>query len=321
MTFYTRRRRKYKIKNNKTFVNGKKGGADREGIVDLAVNEIKDKTSSLFNITKDAVIDAMGLEKKMTEEEKRAEAEAKAVANNEPSMMSEIGSAVNNTSTSAINNVNEVLASPIVSNSVQESAKETAEITGQLAEKFNEAMDDPEVKKEVEGAIKNASELSDVIIDASEEPIKKATKVAVEAGSDALSVAGTGLAKTILDVAGSVPVVGAVVDGLRAINDISTVGSGVVQASSKVINATSDALIEGIDNVKKGMKELEEKKKMAEQITKRTTNSINQFENPLQTQIPQSQSQSAGSNYRMKTKTRKRLFKNKNKSKRVRFAI
>ena len=58
---------------------------------------------------------------------------------------------------------------------------------------------------------------------------------------------------------------------------------------------------------KKGLKELDEKKKMSQQISNRTTNSINQFENP--------------SVVKGGTKTRRRLFKRKLKSKRVRFAI
>jgi hypothetical protein len=63
--------------------------------------------------------------------------------------------------------------------------------------------------------------------------------------------------------------------------------------------------------VKQGLKELEEKKKMGDQISNRTTKSINNFENPLS-----STTQSAGGR-----KTKRRLFKRKAKSKRVRFAI
>ena len=62
------------------------------------------------------------------------------------------------------------------------------------------------------------------------------------------------------------------------------------------------------ENIEEGLKVLEEKKKLGDEISSRTDKSIKEFEDPVKTQ-------DGG------RKTRRRLFKRKAKSKRVRFAM
>jgi len=107
----------------------------------------------------------------------------------------------------------------------------------------------------------------------------------------------------------AVPGVGAVIEVGKMLNDGTKAASAVVEAGSEAVEAASDAFIETKENVEQGLKELEEKKKLAEQISNRTTKSIDNFENPISTQMVGGR------------KTRRRLFKRKAKSKRVRFAI
>ena len=304
MSKFTKRIHKYK--KNKSL---KKGGStaitpfeERKGILDIASDKVSSATSSLLNKAEDLGLNALGLERKNEE-----------VTNNElknavSNTVSNVTNKVDETSANVLNNINEVLASDAVNNSVQEAAKTTAEISGKLAEHFNDAMNNPEVKEQLEEAIEHAGELGDVIVKSSEEPLKEAVKIGVEAGTDALGAASAGIIKVGTDMMAAVPGVGAVIEVGKMLNDGSKAASAVAEASSKAISTASDAFSITTENVRKGLRELEEKKKMAQQISNRTNRSINQFV------------QNGGIR-----KTKRRLFKksikSSSKSKSVRFAI
>ena len=306
------RRKKNNIKN-KTFKRGGDGpDEERKGVIDIIGDKIGDLTSSVVDKAEDIGLNALGLEKiHKSNENNNVNQNLEKISDSASGVISNVENVVNKTSAAVINNVNEVLASQTVNESVEEAGKETAEITGKLAETFNEAMDNPEVKAEVEEAIKNASEVATVVAKSAEEPIKEVARVSVEAGSDALGAASAGVIKVGTDMLSAIPYFGAIIDLGKMINDGSKAASAVVEAGSEAAETASDAFLETKEKVKKGLEELDEKKKMAEQISNRTTKSINQFENPLQ-----STTQSAGGR-----KTKRRLFKRKTKSKRVRFAI
>jgi hypothetical protein len=314
-----------KNKKNRTLksesIFGKNGGAkisdeERKGIIDILGDKISDVTSSVTNKAEDIGLNALGLEKinKPDEESKMTEKldeNLDKISDAASGVISDVGNVVNKASASVIDNINEVLSSPTVSESVKEAGEETAAITGKLAETFNDALDDPIVKAEVEQAIENAGQIGTVVAKAAEEPLKEVARVSVSAGTDALSAASSGAVKVATDILASIPGIGAIFDIGKILNDGSKAASAMVEAGSEAVEAASDAFIETKENVEKGLKELEEKKKMAEQISNRTTKSINQFENPLS-----KTTQSGGSK-----KTKRRLFKRKAKSKRVRFAI
>lgn len=308
MPSFTRRIHRYR--KNRT---PKKGGStpydERKGIMDIASDKLSNAASAIANKAEDIGLNALGLEKINNPTNEYVEKANEHIGN----AVSGVKNTVDQTSAAAIDNVNEVLGSEAVSNNVQEAAKTTAEITGKLAESFNDAMNDPIVKEELEEAIKNAGEIGEVIVKSSEEPFKEAVKVGVEAGTDAASAASAGIVKVGTDMMAAVPGVGAIIEFGKILNDGSKAASAIVEASSKAIAVASDAFITTTENIKQGLKELEEKKKMADQISKRTTQSINTFENPLAT------SQTGG------RKTRRRLLKrkskSKSKSKSVRFAI
>jgi len=296
-------RRIKRSRKNRTF---KKGGnilnEQRKGVLDIVGDKIGDATSSVVNKAADITLNAFGLEKI-----------DKSNQNSEANKMIDASSVVSNvgkTSTSVINNANEVLDSPIVSESVTEAGKETAAITAKLAEQFNEAMDDPLVKAKVEEAIENAGEIGTVVAKASEEPIKEVARVGVEAGTKAIGAAGAGFIKVGTDMLAAVPGVGSIIEIGKMLNDGSKAVSTVVEAGSEAIETASDAFTETTEKVKEGLKDLEEKKRISEQIANRTAKSIDQFQNPMP-----SISQSAGGR-----KTYRRLFKRRSKSKRVRFA-
>jgi ABC-type transporter Mla subunit MlaD len=309
------RRKKNNIKN-KTFKRGGDGPhEDRKGVIDIIGDKIGDLTSGVVDKAEDIGLNALGLEKIHKSNEnnnvtKNVDQNLEKISGAASGVVSNVENVVNKTSAAIIDNVNEVLGSQTVNESVEEAGKETAEITGKLAETFNEAMDNPEVKADVEEAIKNASEVATVVAKSAEEPIKEVARVSVEAGTDALGAASAGFIKVGTDVLSAIPYVGAIIDLGKIINDGSKAASAVVEAGSEAVETASDAFLETKEKVQEGLKDLDEKKKMAEKISNRTTKSINQFENPLQPTT-----QSAGGR-----KTKRRLFKRKAKSKRVRFA-
>ncbi len=284
-----------KYKKNKTFKRGGSIDDERKGVIDILKNKVSDVASSAFTTVEDAGLKIAGLERINKEEQS-----------------SDINSTINQASTSALNNINEVLDSNEVKETVSQAGKDTADIIGNLANTFNQAINDPVVKQEVEQAIDNAGEIGSVMVDAAKEPFNKAVDVAAEAIPKATGAAISGVVKVGTDAMAAIPGVGGVIEIGKIINDSSKAASAVIEAGSEAIETASDLFVETKANMEKGMQALEERKKMAEQISNRTTRSINEFENPIN-QITQ---QTGG-----KRKSKRRLLRRKYKTKRVRFAI
>lgn len=310
----TRKHFKNKNKKNKTLKY--KGGSeisDRQGVFDIIGNKISNVTSSAVSSVADASLKIVGLERiEDKEESKNLEETTKNIANDISETTSNIASDVSNvadkTSAALIENVNEVLGSDAVNETAKQAAQDTADITTELLDNFNETINNPEVKQEVKEALDNAGEIASVAVDALEEPVQKAVDVTAEAAQKATSAAVSGAIKVGTDAMAAVPFWGAIIDLGKMVNDGSRAASAIVEAGSEAVEVASDAFIDTKDNFEKGLKELEEKKKLSHKIANRTTESINQFENP-------NLLQKGG------RKTKRRLIKRKLKSKRVRFAI
>ena len=314
MSKFTRRFKKNK--NNKSL---KKGGSnnsysekdEREGVIDMVENKVSNIASSAATFLTDAGLKIMGLERVNKDDAtKKVDENINKVNDTASGMMSDVGNVVDKTGATIIENVNEVLGSSIVKETTEQAAAKTADIVKESAEKFNEALDNPEVKAEVKETIEKAGEIGDVVVEAAKKPIEKAVDVAASAAQKATGAALAGVIKVGTDMMAAVPGVGAVIEVGKMINDGSKAASSVVEAGSEAVEAASDAFIETKENVEKGLKVLDEKKKMGDEISNRTIKSIKDFEDPIKTV------QAAGSR-----KTRRRLFKRKAKSKRVRFAI
>jgi hypothetical protein len=316
MSKFTRDFKKYK---NKTV---KKGGRyrqvrnsnefdekpHREGIIDKYENKLSETASTVENFAVDTGLRLFGL-KRINQNDENNEYNKNnldQIRDSSSEILNNIERSADKTGANVIGNVNEVLGSDYVNQTTEQAARDTAQLVKIGAEKFNEALDKPEVKEELKKAIRNAGELGSVMIEAGKEPFNKAVDVAAEATQKATSAALSGAVKVGTDVLAAVPFFGAIIDVGKMVNDGSRAASAVNEASSEAIEAVSDAFIETKKNFEIKLKELEEKKRIAQQISNRTTNSIKEFEAPIQ---------SGG------YKTRRRLFKRKAKSKRVRFAI
>lgn len=288
---------------------------ERKGVLDIVGDKITDVASSAATSIGDAGLKIVGLERidKPIEEvsTNKLDENIEKIDNTESGILSNVKNIADKTGAAIIENVNEVLGTDIVKETTAEAAKNTAELVKESAEVFNKALNDPVVRREVEDAIQNASEIGTIIVDASKKPINKAVDVVAESIPKVSNAVVSGAANVTTDVLAALPGIGAIFDIGRMINDSSKAASSVVEASSEAIEAASDAFIETKEAVEKGLKELEEKKKMGQQIYNRTTKSINQFQNPTVKQ------QTIGGG----RKTKRRLIKKRLKTKRVRFTF
>lgn len=245
------------------------GTSERMGVLDMISKNVGEAASKVVNNAENIGLQSLGLQK-IQDIQDVSNASSNVFKNH-----------LNQASENVLTNVNEVLGSSVVSEKVKEAGRETAEITGKLAETFNRAMDDPVVKAEVTEAIERAGEIGTVVAKASEEPVKEMTRVGVEAGTKALGAASAGVIKVGTDILGAIPGIGSIIDIGKMMNDGSKAASAVIEAGTDVVETASDAYMDTSKKVKEGLQELEEKKKLSQQIMNRTSRTINQFENPL----------------------------------------
>ena len=294
---------------------------ERQGVFDIIGNKISNVASSAETTVGDLGLRFVGLERieKADEEDKPPEKVdenlekvnegIEKIGDTASGILNTVENVADKTGAVILDNVNEVLGSDAVNETTEQVAENTAEIVQENLEVFNDALNNPEVKAEVEETIEHIGDVGAVVVEAAEKPIVKAVDVASNAAVKATGAALAGIIKIGTDAAAAVPGVGAVIEVGKMLNDGSKAASAVVEAGSEAVEVASDAFIETKEGIEKGLEVLEENKKTAEEISNRTTKSIDDFENPVSTITKGGR------------KTRRRLFKRKAKSKRVRFSI
>jgi ABC-type transporter Mla subunit MlaD len=315
MSKYSKRFKK--SKKNKTF---KKGGANndepnkkREGVVDMIGNKISDVTSYFGKKITDNGLKILGLQKINNNDSstEKVDENIHKISDAASGVISGVENMVDKTESTILNTTNDILGSETAKSMTEEAAEEMANTIKDGTEIFNKALNNPEIKKAVELAIENIGDLSEVAVKAAEKPIDKMVEIAAKETPKIIGSTTAGLMKVGSDMLGAVPYVGAVIDLGKAVNDGSKALSASIEAGSEIVEATSDAVKETTKNIKNELKKLEEKKQLSQQISDRTSDSIKNFENPLN----KIYSQQGGNK-----KTKRKLFRSK-KSKRVRFAI
>jgi uncharacterized phage infection (PIP) family protein YhgE len=294
---------------------------ERQGVFDIIGNKISNVASSAATTVGDLGLRFVGLERieKADEEDKPPEKVdenlekvnegIEKIGDTASGILNTVENVADKTGAVILDNVNEVLGSDAVNETTEQVAENTAEIVQENLEVFNDALNNPEVKAEVEETIEHIGDVGAVVVEAAEKPIVKAVDVASNAAVKATGAALAGIIKIGTDAAAAVPGVGAVIEVGKMLNDGSKAASAVVEAGSEAVEVASDAFIETKEGIEKGLEVLEENKKTAEEISNRTTKSIDDFENPVSTITKGGR------------KTRRRLFQRKAKSKRVRFSI
>jgi hypothetical protein len=348
MNKQTKGNRRHRMKNKtKKYFGGKakvnKFDEKSEGIFDFIGDKLSSYTGKIVDYTKEKGLRLVGLQPIKKDEEPEVSDSTKEVdeklnkigdaasglvsniSNSTTGLISDaeqIGSDVvkvfDKGSAAAIEQINDVLESPKIENSITEAAEETAEIGEKLLENFNEKLSSPELKEEAKIALDNTADYADIAVEAMDEPVNKAIDQLNEAGTKAVSGAAAGLIKVGTDSLAAVPYMGSVIELGKIVNDTSKAIGDVASAATEASSTVSKVVEQVSENIDEGLDKLDEKKKEGEKILSRTDKSIESFENPIEKASKEvKKSVTKGGGY----KTKKRLFKNKAKSKRVRFAI
>jgi hypothetical protein len=303
---------------------------EKEGIFDIVGDKasnfaletsdfLKNKTLRLFGLQPINEDESNNTSQEVDESVNKLSNAASGVLANVQSIGNDVASVVNKGSAALIGNINDVLESPKVETSVTEAAKETVEIGTKLLNKFNKNLNNPEFKEATKEALDNVGDYAKIGVEALNEPLDQAIDEINQAGNKAAAGVAAGVVKVGTDALGAVPGVGAIIDVGKMINDGTKAASTVVEAGTEATEAASELFIKTNEGIKQGIKELEEKKKEAMDISNRTSDSINQFHTPsldLSDKINKVASKSGGGK-----KSKKRLLKRKDKTKRVRFAL
>jgi hypothetical protein len=325
-------------KNEEADATNSKGNVDtknafdikKEGVFDIIGDKVSDFAVDTGDFLKDKTLRLFGLQpinENETDEtgtnENKTNNAVSGLMSNAKTIGDDVVKAFVKGSTAIIGNINDVLESPEMENSVTQTAKETVESGKILLKKFNDKLNDPEFKELTKEALENVSEYSEIALEALNEPLDKAIDEFSEAGNKAAAGVVSGAIKVGTDAVGAIPGFGAIIEVGKMINDGTRAASTVVEAGSQAIETTSELIDQTTKGIKKGIEELEEKKKEAINITNRASNSINEFQKPLNfakkinDKINKALPTTGGGN----RKSKKRLLNRKLKSKRVRFAL
>jgi hypothetical protein len=348
MNKQTKRIRRNRKNKSRKYSGGAVNVDDKsKGIFDVIGEKISGYSGKAFNYVKDKGLRLAGLQPikqpEVTQTDSTQEVDQKineigdaasGLISDAKEISSDIVNVVDKGSAAVIENINDVLESPEVSNSLTEAASETAAIGEKLLENFNEKLSTPEIKEETKLALDNVADYADIAVEALDEPLNKAVDELNEAGTKAASGAVSGLVKVGTDALAAVPGAGAIIevgkivnDASRAIGDVATAASDATSTIAKVVEETSKNIDEGLDKLeekKEGITDsmnsltplkpdvtLKQLNKDGLNVSNRVDKSINQFEKPIN---------SAPVIQQGGKKTRRKFLKRKGKSKRVRFA-
>jgi len=291
---------------------------EKEGIIDSLKNKITNMAVSTGDYIGDKALRLVGLQPiKPNNELQEASSnqinqKISEISDATSNIITDVKNIANRTSTAIIGNVNEVLGSPQVGQTLTQATQNFKNIVENQLENINTTLNDPKFKEEAKIALDNVSDYAKIGIKAMDEPINEAIDKINETGKELGSGLLTASTNAVVDAAAAVPFAAPILEAGNIINDVSKAASSVIEAGTEAVSTLSDLYLDSNENISNGLKELEKKKQYAANIANRTSESINQFENPIEQPI--SKEQTGG-------KTKKRLLNNKKKSKRVRFAL
>ena len=216
-----------------------------------STSELNDKNESIFNVIGNGLSDYSGKAIRYGTDKglRLAGLRAKQPVETYNSTQQNVDNIFEKGSAAVIGNINNVLDSPRVNNSLNETAKKTAEIGVKILKNFNENLSTPEMKKQTKLALENAAEYAEIALVAMDEPINKALDKLHEAGIKAAASSISGAIKVGTDAMAAVPGVGAIVELGKVVNDVSTAVGNVVGAASDATNTMSKLVKETSNNI------------------------------------------------------------------------
>jgi hypothetical protein len=241
----------------------------RNGIIDVLKNKLSNMALATGKYLEDKSLRLFGLQpikKNDSESVQNQQIDSSlenigSAGNNVISDVESVGAnlvnVANKGSAAVLENINEVLGSKQVNETITEAAENTKKILEKQLETFNKPFSDPRFKELTKKSLDNVSEYADIAVDALNKPIDKAIDKLNESGEEALSGVVSGSIKVGTDALAAVPGWGAIVELGKMANDTSKAVSSVVEAGSEAATTLSDAYIETSHNIKEGLEELE----------------------------------------------------------------
>jgi ABC-type transporter Mla subunit MlaD len=289
-----------------------------KGIFDIFGDKLTDYSGKAFSYVKDKGLRLAGLQSIKQSDTTNSTPEKNETSEAVSEIVTNVKNVVDKGSSAVLDNINNMLATPAVSESLNEAAEQTVKVGEKLLGNFNETVSSPKMKEETKEALENISDYTSIVVDAIDEPLDKAIDSLNKSGTKAISGLGSGAVKVGTDMLAAVPGFGAIIELGKVANDASAAIGDVVEAASdatstiaKVVDQTSKNIDTGLDKLEDKKKSLNELNKDGLNVSNRVNKSIDQFENPVKS-VPV---------LKGGRKTRRKLLKRKGKKKSVRFAI
>ena len=126
------------------------------------------------------------------------------------------------------------------------STEEIKQILREKITQINEALKDPETMEQLEQLAKTLGEKGGIILEAAAPSIKKALFKLIEIVTVGGIKLGQSMIKLILDIAGTIPVFGEVIEGIRVLDDIVKAFQATTAAYLEAYIANADSVTETI---------------------------------------------------------------------------
>ena len=193
---------------------------------------------------------------------------------------SDVVNVVDKGSAAIIENINDVLENPAVGKTVNDAAGDLAQTGTKLLQNFNNSVNTPEFKAATKVALDSASEIAEVVVQASEKPVNDAVDILSDAGEKAASGVASGAIKVGTDAMAAVPFYGAIVEAGKIANDVSTSAGDVVEAGTQAVSAITEIVEKTSENINEGLDKLEEVKQQGEHVSNSMANVSNSMAMP-----------------------------------------
>ena len=180
---------------------------------------------------------------------------------------SDVVNVVDKGSAAIIENINDVLENPAVGKTASDAAGDLAQTGTKLLQNFNNSVNTPEFKAATKVALDSASEIAEVVVQASEKPVNDAVDILCDAGEMAATGVASGAIKVGTDAMAAVPGWGAIVEAGKIANDLSTATGDVVEAGTQAVSAISEVVEKTSENINEGLDKLEEVKQRGENMS------------------------------------------------------
>ena len=193
---------------------------------------------------------------------------------------SDVVNVVDKGSAAIIENINDVLENPAVGKTASDAAGDLAQTGTKLLQNFNNSVNTPEFKAATKVALDSASEIAEVVVQASEKPVNDAVDILSDAGEKAATGVASGAIKVGTDAMAAVPGWGAIVEAGKIANDLSTATGDVVEAGTQAVSAISEVVEKTSENINEGLDKLEEVKQQGEHMSNSMANVSNSMAMP-----------------------------------------